>query len=160
VSATTERRPRSRDWVQGPRLPALQQRHSVWLRGRFRVISELSTLELPQGGGAVGPTWHVSIARHGRRRASDEEVRRILGDFGMREAEEDNHEPGVARHFFLPLDPAFRGICECKEADRVVVERDGHRWSTPHDAQECLGCKLAPLYGRPCSVHDQTAAAS
>lgn len=108
-----------------------------WQKGRLCVISTVAVMELPAGGG-TGPTWLVSVSIQrdtGNRRAKDHEVRRALAAFGMREAEEDNHEPGIARKFFMPFDRAQRGICECKTDESVIVEADGYTYSTRREVE-------------------------
>ena len=67
--------------------------------------------------------------------------------------EEDNHHPGNARHFWLPLDPTKRVDCECKSDEAVITEPDGYQWTNPHNESECRGCASASLYGRPCPLH-------
>ena len=99
----------------------------AWANGRFVAISSL--IIVPHHSGNVGPEWIISISRRGSRRPRPRETRRLLRDFGMWPCEEDNHEPGIARKFWLPLDPAERGICECKADEEQVVESDGYTWS-------------------------------
>lgn len=128
---------------------------SMWSRRAVRVISELCTVELPGGAGDVGPTWHVSVTRLARR-PMPRDVARALWDFDMAGAEEDNHHPGNARHFFLPVDPAFRGLCECKSTEDVIVDADGYAWTNPkeHAPEGCRGCALERLLGgKPCPIH-------
>lgn len=158
-----ERRPTSRDWAELP-VPRVITLHnqpiaaSFWARGTVRVMSELANVELPGSGGAVGPTWHVSVSRLGKR-PKRRDVDHALTDFGMRGAEEDNHHPGGARHFFLPVDPAFRGVCECKTTEDVIVEPDGYRWTNPkaHAVEGCRGCAFARAFGgKPCPIHGWT----
>lgn len=78
----------------------------------YLAISTHDIAEYPDGDG-IGPQWHVSISwpNSGGRRVPDVVVRVLLADFGMETAEEDNHEPGRARHFWLPIDPAHRRAC-------------------------------------------------
>lgn len=130
---------------------------SRWTRGRCRVITALEMAESPNGSGQVIPQWHVSVSiapangvGHGHR-ATDEDVGRVLQDFDMVGAEEDNHHPGVARHFWLPVDSAHRVDCECKAGEAVVTETDGYQWS--NKAGKCRGCDYQRLLGIPCSVH-------
>ena len=104
---------------------------SGWLRGNFRILSQIDNIELPKGG--IGPQWIVSISRRGRRRPTVKECRRLLRHFGMGSAEEDNHEKGIARKFWLPVDPAERVDCECKVDEEQVVEADGYTWSRPRE---------------------------
>lgn len=131
---------------------------SAWQRGRIRVISSLVDAELPDGSGASGPQWHVSVSSGGRR-PSPTEVKQALRAFSMKGAEEDNHHPGVARHFWLPVDPRARVECECKTSEVVVVEPDGYRWSNPREG-ECRGCEMSLLSGVPCRLHSSSSAVS
>lgn len=128
-------------------------------RGRVMVISTLDLAELPDGSG-MGPQWHVSVSfgANGTRRLTDDELKPVLRDFGMTEAEEDNHEPGRARHFWLPVDPEHRVDCECKTTEQVHTEADGHRWSNPRNAtpENCNACRVAAMgIGLACPLHPQ-----
>lgn len=113
-------------------------------RGSLVILSTIDVAELPDGSGDVGPQWHlsVSLGKGAKRRATDDECERVLRDFGLEGAEEDNHTPGLARHFWMPVDPARRVECECKTVDVVHVEPDGFRWSNPRDAtpENCHAC--------------------
>jgi hypothetical protein len=130
-------------WANYERMPDLTidgVSHLVWRRGRLVVMSSVSMMDFR---GAERPQWLVSLSARGtahardlqahpeRYRATDADVRRVLRDFGIERAEEDNHQPGCARMFFLlcdakPDDPAQ---CECKETEEVVTEPDGFKWS-------------------------------
>lgn len=125
-----------------------------WQSGVVCVISTLDHAELPDGSGD-GPQWHVSISRvtpSGNRRPKPAQVRHALRAFGMTSSELDNHEPGNAEHYWLPVDPAHRVDCECKSAETLVVEPDGHRWSNAKDGP-CRGCQFRELTGKPCPLH-------
>lgn len=124
---------------------------STWTDGRLVVITDLILAEAPDGSGDLIEQWHLS-ATHLGARCSDREMRRVRRDFGMRDAEEDNHHPGNARNLFLPVDPKRRVDCECKATETVVVEVDGYTWTNPTDAR-CRGCELEELIGKPCSLH-------
>lgn len=117
------------------------------------VGSALVDAELPDGSGRRGLQWHVSVSQSGAR-PSPEGLALALRDFGMTGAEEDNHHPGVARHFWRPLDPKQRVACECKATETVVVEPDGYRWTNPSDAP-CRGCELAAMTGAPRTLHSR-----
>jgi hypothetical protein len=126
---------------------------SMWERKGVRVLSALEDAELPRGG--AGPQWHVSISRIGALpRPAD--VERALSAFGLVGAEEDNHHPGNARHFWMPLDPRERVDCQCKETEEVVVT-DGVAWTNPREGA-CRGCEIEPLTGRACPLHGERAA--
>lgn len=153
---TQEKRPRGPDAWQPLDVPRVLWTPNTlavsrWQRGAVIVVSALEDAELP---GASGATWHVSISRMGKR-PRPRDVEHALRDFDMRGAEEDNHHPGVARHYFQPVDPAYRGLCECKTTEDVVVERDGYTWTNPKlDAVEgCRGCEFERLQHKPCPIH-------
>lgn len=133
--------------AHGAKLPHAE----LWTRGRLRVMSSLDIAELPDKSG-IGPQWHVSVSRYPDR-ASKAEVQRALRDFDMIGAEQDNHEPGCAKHFWLPVDAAHRVECECKQDEAQVVEQDGHVWSNALEPGECRGCVLERAAGRPCPLH-------
>lgn len=104
-----------------------------------------------------GPQWHISITLKGKR-PKPNHVRAVLRDFGMVGAEEDNHHPGNARHFWIPCDPTRRVDCECKATEVIVVDPDGYTWTnpTPESGEGCRGCEWAraPLArGKACPIH-------
>jgi hypothetical protein len=128
--------------------------HSVWIRRGVFLISALEMAEAPDGKGDSIPQWHVSMSQFvggETSRCSDKECQQALACFGLSGAEEDNHHPGNARHFWMPVDPKRRVECECKTTEEVVVDADGYRWS--NDPNSCRGCEIAPLTGRPCPLH-------
>ncbi len=128
--------------------PGIQQ-VSKWTRDNILVISELANAELPSGSG-TGWQWLVSCSSGGER-PTQQQVRKVLRAFRMEAAEEDNHHPGVARHFWLVVDEKLRVECECKTTEVVVTEKDGYRWSNSRKA--CRGCELQLLTGRRCPLH-------
>lgn len=154
-----EKRPkRGRGWEERPVPSPIWQMSpppivaSCWQRGLVTVISTLVDAELP--GGGVGRTWNASVTRQ-KKRPKPGDVQRFRIDFDMLQAEEDNHHPGNAKHFFLPVDPALRGICECKTDEVVHVEPDGYTWTNPreNDPEGCRGCESARITRRPCPIH-------
>lgn len=135
MSATPpkERRPPSGSpWIQLPAAPAVLNMPGVveascWSLRGLLVVSTLNNGELPRGG--RGLSWHVSASTVGAKRCDDRQLARVRRDFRMEAAEEDNHQPGIARNLFLSVDPAFRVTCECKETEEQIQEPDGFRWS-------------------------------
>lgn len=155
---TSELRPRLPGWEElsskgaDPELVANAIAISFWQKGTTCVISALEDAEYPDGVGH-GPQWHVSVSHLGRSRPRPHEIRRTLRAFGIAEIkEEDNHHPGNARHFFVPVDPAKRVTCQCKLDEDVIVEPDGYAWTNPKDGP-CRGCELQRLTGKPCPLH-------
>lgn len=144
----TAKQPRATKWT---RVATGDRGGGLWERRGVRVISTLDWAKLPQRSD-TGPQWHISVSNGGKYRPTPNEVARALRDFDMVDAEEDNHHPGVARHFWMPVDPAHRVDCECKDDEVEVVEADGYRWS--NDASECRGCELErALPQRRCPLH-------
>lgn len=124
------------------------------------VISTRVDAVYPSGVG-YGPQDHVSISRR-QHRAPQSDIDRALVAFGMVGTEEDNHHPGIARHFWRPVDPAHWATCQCKTSEVVLVDpRDGYTWTNPaQDPGECRGCEYARLIGRwrgqtACPVHGE-----
>jgi hypothetical protein len=151
------RTPKSADWSFDGACPAAGPSASRFHRGHVVVVSSLDLASLPDGSGQEGLQWHVSISFN-RKRVKDNLVRMVLREFGMVGAEEDNHHPGLARHFWIPVDPTRRVDCECKTTETVIVERDGYPWTnpTPDSGEACRGCEWARSglgKARPCSVH-------
>lgn len=105
-----------------------------WRRGRVRILSSLIVADYR---GAAVWQWLVSISCSTKQpgvygvRADDETCQRVLADFDLVGAEEDNHEPGVGRKFFRNVDlaPGQVSLCECKEDEETVVEPDGYTWT-------------------------------
>ncbi len=154
--APNEKRPSkdvARQWEEMPRPPvtgAPTREISAWMSmNTIYVISELAMLEAPDGNGEC-LQWHVSISNRGRR-AKEKDVRRALRAFRMEDAEEDNHHPGNARHFFLPVDPKRRVDCQCKDGDTIKRDPDGYTYSERHGV--CAGCELAMVTGKACQTH-------
>jgi hypothetical protein len=110
---------------------AAADRH-VWSYKRVLVISTVASMHWR---GEARWQWLVSISvtdgRGQRTRGTDAEIARALEHFGMRDAEEDNHTPGIARMFFRHCDaaPGEVSSCECKETEEVVQDPDGFAWS-------------------------------
>lgn len=150
--ALTERRPTRGNWERAPlRFPFLT---SAWRCGPVTVISALENAEYPDGVGA-GPQWHISVTRRGQRPGAAD-VERALRAFRMVGTEEDNHHPGSARHFWLPVDPSKRVDCQCKSDEEVIVEADGYTWTNPRPetGEECRGCEFGRRFAaRPCPLH-------
>lgn len=81
----------------------------------------LSAVEAPDGK----PEYHVSVSRAGAV-ASDELVSQVRRDFGMEEAQEDNHGPGVVRHLWLAVEPVDRKP-DCHCVNEAPAGEDGPR---------------------------------
>ena len=152
-----EKLPNASEWVELA-VPASARvagefAQSWWRAGAVVVGSLLTVAKYPSGEGS-GPQWLVSVSDD-RTRPSRTVLRRALRAFDMLGAEEDNHHPGIARHFWRPVDPSRRVDCECKTDETLVVEPGGYRWTNPVEGP-CRGCELRGLTGRPCPLHKET----
>lgn len=122
------------------------------------VGSSIAPMDLPGAPDRVGDTWCLSVSRAGQR-ATDDELRTVIDGFGMPAHEEDNHYPGITRTLFCPIEEEWRGICDCKLTEMVVIDVDGYEWTNPLEGP-CRGCemvamrRLARLPPRPCPIHD------
>lgn len=141
-------------WARLPTPPGLSGSTSAWSDGRAAVISSLVDAKAPDATEDIIPQWHISVTERGKR-PSERVLRRALRAFGMSDAEEDNHHPGNARHFWLPVDPARRTGCECKVTETTEREPDGYTWTNPTDGP-CRGCELERALGKPCPLHRVT----
>lgn len=155
-----ERRPRKGShWVEVGGPPLDDCPVSYWKRSGVTVVSSLEVAQLPGQPERSGPQWHVSISyRAGR--PSAEHVARAQRDFGVVGSELDNHEPGIAQHYWLVCEPTDRRDCDCKESEAVLVEADGYTWTNPHEPSECRGCAYEAQTGiRRCPLHSAAAPA-
>ena len=122
---------------------------SAWRLGKVLALSSWQMAEAPDNPAETVPHWLVSVSENGGR-PSDRSTQRVRIDFALEGALEDNHHPGIARHLWMPEDPARRGQCHCQTDETVVTEPDGYQWS--QDPKRCRGCELEPLTGRACPI--------
>ncbi len=117
-------------WVE---LPAPPRWVSLGYEARMfrhpaRGLNVISAVEVASDHDDIdkGPEYHVSISRDGKR-CSSSDARKVLEDFAMDGAEEDNHVPGgVVRNFWRPVAEHLVGIeCPCKDSEPVMVEDKG-----------------------------------
>jgi hypothetical protein len=156
-AASSEKRPKKRGWVERSVPPevyraATSTAISGWTCGPIFVLSTLAEMDMPDGDG-TGPTWLVTISAN-RQRPAQWQVDKVLADFDMLEAEEDNHAPGRTRGFFLVVDPARRVPCPCKD-EELVTEPDGFTWARDTSGQPCIGCLTEAAFGMPCPEHSR-----
>ena len=94
--------------------------------GRLCVISAVEVAK-DDDGIERGPEYHLSISVAGHARCSSMTARAVLADFGLEDAEEDNHVPsGVVRNFWRPVADRLVGLeCTCKADEPAIVEDRG-----------------------------------
>lgn len=96
-------------------------------------VKVFSAVEVANDGpGSIekGPEYHLSMSRplpNGEPgRCPLPEAMWVLAQFGLQDAEEDNHVPsGRVRNFWRPVAEPLVGIeCPCVETETLVVEGD------------------------------------
>lgn len=126
-------------------------RGSAWRsHDQLYVLSTLEISYLPGTDKVPGPQWHISVSR-APNRSTPADVARVVAGFAMPAFDEDNHHPGIARHLWCPVDPAYRTACECKITETLIVDGD-YAW-TNDETEQCRGCHLQGLTGAPCPLH-------
>lgn len=121
------KKPTSGNWFRKP--------DHVFDGGRALVFDSVQGLRVLSGvdvvaeveGAAPRPEFHISVSFLGRR-ASNEAVRKVLRDFGMEGAKEDNHHNGQSRHFWLPVGATVAPECPCVHTESPHDEGDGFVW--------------------------------
>lgn len=91
----------------------------------FMVISAVEVMT-DFDGVDLGPQYHVSVSFRGDR-CTRNQAKFVLSEFGMQDADEDNHVPGgFVRNYFKPVAEKFIGYeCPCKETETAVKENKG-----------------------------------
>lgn len=120
----------SRAWTLDRAFTHDGQTINRWTNGAVVACSSRHAAVEVKKSGLLVPQLHVSISDGGQR-ATDDVVRAALADFGFEGAEEDNHQPGIARHFWLVEGLGVQPDCECKKVEETIVEPDGFRWQRP-----------------------------
>ena len=97
---------------------------TAWQNGNICALSSLVYLQdehLP-----LHWEWLVSFSKTGSR-LSNEEIKPALKAFGVEDFEEDNHEKGNARKFWMAVDKKYRIPCPCK--DEMVIQEGDYSYS-------------------------------
>lgn len=124
--------PKGAGWAQIP-TPRQMLAHGsnaveVWkYKEQFAVISAVEMAEAEGPSSPLELHYHVSISGPNQTRVDSNDVRWVLGQFGMDGAEEDNHVPyGFVRNFWRPVNENRIGIeCACKEDEPAIRENKG-----------------------------------
>ena len=89
----------------------------------------ISAVEVASHAPGLEPicTYHVSMSKNGKYRATPEETRFVLRAFGMEDASEDNHVPGgIARNFWRPVNDNMADyVCPCQDSEPAIKEDKG-----------------------------------
>lgn len=88
----------------------------------------ITAVEVADDGDGIekGPEYHVSVSRDGQR-CSGSDALWVQAEFGMLDAEEDNHVPnGRVRNFWRPVADRLIGLeCPCKAGEPTMKEDKG-----------------------------------
>ncbi len=89
-------------------------------------ISAVEVADTEPGKQPLGPEYHLSISKHGKR-CTSQEAKWALRQFGLEDAEEDNHVPnGFVRNFWRPVADRLSGYqCPCKAHEPAMREDKG-----------------------------------
>lgn len=114
-SLALARQPLGNEWKRNP-----DWQHCRVYSHRRAGVGVLSAVEIVQGeDGRVTREWHVSVSMLNGSVADNLVMAMVRRDFGMEDAFEDNHQPGVVRNLWLCVDPSDRRPqCECVDKER------------------------------------------
>lgn len=96
-------------WV----VTGIRKDFTMWQKGQYRALSSLVYLD--DGHQPLHWEWVVSFSKSSRERLSNVEIAQCLKEFDASDFYEDNHEPGIARKFWLPVEYQYRTACPCKD---------------------------------------------
>lgn len=116
-----QRRKPSGNWT----LIDINPQFTAYQRGQFCALSSL--VNVYDEHQPAHWEWLISFSKMGMARLSNAEVQQCLKDFGAEDFMEDNHEPGIARKFWLAVEEKYRVPCPCQD-EQVIVEGD-YRYS-------------------------------
>lgn len=99
----------------------LNKEYTAWQNGIYCALSSVVFIEDEH----LPPHWEwlVSFSNMGKKRLSNKEIDFCLKAFDAENFEEDNHESGIARKFWLAMDEKYRIPCPCKD-EMVITEGD------------------------------------
>lgn len=95
--------------------------YTAWQNGQICALS--SMVHVSDEHQPAHWEWLVSFSKMGRERLTNKEIAPALKAFDAENFEEDNHESGKARKFWLAVDEKYRKPCPCKN-EEVITEGD------------------------------------
>jgi hypothetical protein len=120
-----ERRRPENGWT----MLGIERPYTRWQKGQYCALSSL--VNVYDEHQPAHWEWLISFSNMGRKRLSNQEVAICLKDFGAEAFIEDNHEPGIARKFWLAVEEKYRVPCPCQD-ETVIVEGD-YKYSVKKD---------------------------
>jgi len=119
------RRPISGGW----KLEQIHRDYVVWRKDLFVCLSSVVYIEDEH----LPPHWEwlISFSLDGMAALNDQQINKCLQDFDALNFEEDNHERGIARKFWLAIDQKYRKPCPCK--DEIIITEGDYKYSQKKD---------------------------
>lgn len=111
------RRPQGFGWV----VVEMNEHYTAWQNGIYCALS--SVVHVFDDHQPEHWEWLVSFSNMGKQRLTNEQIKFCLKAFDAENFEEDNHESGIARKFWLAIDEKYRKPCPCKD-EMVITEGD------------------------------------
>lgn len=106
---------------EGWEIIEINKNYTAWQKGYICALSSvISVIDEHQ---PAHWEWLVSFSKGGKSRLSNTELRPALKAFCIENFEEDNHEKGIARKFWLAVEEKYRRPCPCKD-EMVITEGD------------------------------------
>lgn len=106
-------------------LDHVAQDYTVWRKGHFVCLS--SVVLIDDEHQPPHYEWLISFSWDGVRMLSDQHIQECLTDFHALNFEEDNHEKGIVRKFWLAIDEKYRRPCPCK--DEILITEGEYQYS-------------------------------
>lgn len=115
------RKPEGFGWI----IVEVNEQYTAWQNGHICALSSVVFVEDEH----LPPHWEwlVSFSNMGRLRLSDYQVLKGLKAFNAENFEEDNHERGIARKYWLAVEEKYRKPCPCK--DELVISEGDYKYS-------------------------------
>lgn len=107
--------------AEGWRMITINPDFTAWQKGKYCALSSLVNVHdehLP-----AHDEWLISFSIMGKERCSNKDIAMLIREWEADNFEEDNHEAGIARKFWLAVDQKYRIPCPCKD-EKVITEGD------------------------------------
>lgn len=103
--------------------------YTAYQKGKYCALSSVCYIEDEH----LPPHWEwlISFSGMGAQRLSDLDIKKCLKDFEATDFEEDNHERGITRKFWLAVEHKYRIPCPCKD-EKIIIEND-YKYSVKKD---------------------------
>ena len=115
------RKPQGSGW----RMVDINENWTAWKKGGVYALS--SVIEVEDEHQPLHWEWMISFSYMGQRVLTNKELKKPIKDFCAEGFEEDNHEKGIVRKFFMAVEPKYRVPCPCK--DEIIITEGEYSYS-------------------------------